>query len=95
MSTKTANRINIIGFKDLRLNADKYINAIARGKSFTVVRRSKPIFNIIPVDEWGDEGKWETVVDFRRQDGKGGIHMEDFAKMLRKSINGQKRKISK
>ena len=36
MATKT----NIIGFKDLRLNADKYISAIARGKSFTVVRRS-------------------------------------------------------
>ena len=49
MATKT----NIIGFKDLRLNADKYISAIARGKSFTVVRRSKPIFNITPVDEWG------------------------------------------
>ena len=46
MSTKT----NIIGFKELRENAGKYINAIARGKSFTVVRRSKPIFNITPVD---------------------------------------------
>lgn len=87
MATKT----NIIGFKDLRLNADKYISAIARGKSFTVVRRSKPIFNITPVDEWGDEGKWETLVDFKSKDGKGGIRMEDFAKMLRKSINGQKR----
>ena len=60
MSTNTS----IIGFKDLRENADKYINAIARGRSFTVVRRSKPIFNITPVDEWGDEGVWKTVVDF-------------------------------
>ena len=46
MSTNIKNMAkNIIGFKDLRLNADKYIKAIARGKSFTVVRRSKPIFN--------------------------------------------------
>ena len=95
MSTKTKNRINIIGFKDLRLNANKYINAVARGRSFTVVRRSKPIFNIIPVDEWGDEGKWETLIDFRSKNSKGGIRMEDFSKMLRKSINGQKRKVSK
>lgn len=85
---------SIIGFKDLRLNANKYINAIARGRSFTVVRRSKPIFNIIPVDEWGDEGKWETVADFTKFK-KDGVLMEDFANMLRKSINGQKGKISK
>lgn len=91
MNTKTS----IIGFKDLRLNADKYINAIARGRSFTVVRRSKPIFNIIPVDEWGDEGKWESLIDFRSKDKKGGIRMEDFAQMFRKSIYGQKRKILK
>ena len=91
MNTKTS----IIGFKDLRLNADKYINAIARGRSFTVVRRSKPIFNIIPVDEWGDEGKWESLIDFRSKDKKGGIRMEDFAKMFRKSLYGQKRKILK
>ncbi len=94
MSTKVNNRTSIIGFKDLRLNADKYINAVARGRSFTVVRRSKPVFNIIPVDEWGDEGTWETIADFRDKNGNG-IRMEDFAKMLRKSIHGQKRKISK
>jgi len=93
MAIKMKNIPSIIGFKDLRLNADKYINAIARGKSFTVVRRSKPIFNIIPVDEWGDKGVWETVVDFSKFK-KGGVLMEDFAKMLRKSINGQKGKIS-
>ena len=76
---------NIIGFKDLRLNADKYINAIARGKSFTVVRRSKPIFNITPIDEWGDEGKWETIVDFRDKNGRG-IKAEELLKILRKFV---------
>jgi len=81
--TKTNTYTSIIGFKDLRLNANKYINAVARGKSFTVVRRSKPVFNIIPVDEWGDEGKWETVVDFRDKNGKG-IKAGDLLKMLQK-----------
>jgi len=90
-----SNKTSIIGFKELRENADKYISAVEKGRTFTVVRRSKPIFKMMPVDEWGDEGTWETVVDFRRQDGKGGIHMEDFEYGLRKSINGQKRKISK
>ncbi|MDP2789282.1 MAG: type II toxin-antitoxin system prevent-host-death family antitoxin [bacterium] len=79
MSIKT----NIIGFKDLRENANKYINAVARGKSFTVVRRSKPIFNIIPIDEWGDEGKWETVVDFTKFK-KGGVKAEEVLASLRR-----------
>jgi len=79
MSTKTS----IIGFKDLRLNADKYISAIARGRSFTVVRRSKPIFNITPVDEWGDEGKWETVVDFTKFK-KDGVKAEEVLASLKR-----------
>ena len=83
MTTKINNRTSIIGFKDLRLNADKYINAIARGKSFTVVRRSKPIFNIIPVDEWGDEGKWKTVVDFTKF-RKGGVRAEEVLASLKR-----------
>jgi prevent-host-death family protein len=83
MATKIRTRTNIIGLKDLRLHADKYINAIARGKSFTVVRRSKPIFNIIPVDEWGDEGKWETVVDFTKFK-KGGVKAEELLASLKR-----------
>jgi len=74
---------SIIGFKDLRLNADKYINAVGKGKAFTVVRRSRPIFKMIPVDEWGDEGVWETVVDFRKINPKG-VPATDVLKALKK-----------
>ena len=75
----------IIGLKDLRLNADKYIHAVAHGRSFTVVRRSKPIFNItpIPVDEWGDEGTWKTVVDFTKF-RKGGVKAEEVLASLKR-----------
>ncbi len=76
-------KTNIIGFKEFRLNADKYINAVRRGKFFTIVRRSKPVFNITPVDEWGDEGIWESVVDFRNKKGKG-IKTEDLLRLLKK-----------
>ena len=79
MSTKT----NIIGFKELRENAGKYINAIARGKSFTVVRRSKPIFNITPVNEWGDEGVWKTIVDFTKFQ-KSGVRAEEVLASLKR-----------
>ena len=39
---------NIIGLKELREDTNKYISQIEKGKSFTVVRRSRPIFKIIP-----------------------------------------------
>ena len=79
MSTKT----NIIGFKELRENAGKYISAVEKGKTFTVVRRSKPIFKMIPVDEWGDEGVWETVVDFTKFK-KGGVRAEEVLASLKR-----------
>jgi prevent-host-death family protein len=82
MATK-AIKSNIIGFKELRENADKYIQAVAKGKSFVVVRRSKPIFNITPVDEFNDGGVWETVASFKDKNSKG-IKANDLLKILQR-----------
>ena len=76
-------RTKIIGLKDLRQNADKYINAVSRGKSFTVVRRSKPIFNITPPDEWSDEGVWKDLIDFTKIK-KGGVHADEVLASLKR-----------
>ncbi|OGG49160.1 hypothetical protein A2678_00845 [Candidatus Kaiserbacteria bacterium RIFCSPHIGHO2_01_FULL_53_31] len=81
--------INIIGLKDLRENTEQYISRVKRGKSFVVVRRSKPIFRVSPVDEWGDEGMWETVVDFTKIN-KGGVSTADAIASL-KRLNAQDR----
>lgn len=69
---------NIIGFKEFRENAQRYIDQIQRGRSFTVVRRSKPVFKITAPDE---EEMWETVVDFTRIK-KGGVPAKDVLKYL-------------
>jgi prevent-host-death family protein len=61
----------VIGLKDLRENTEQYISHVKEGKSFLVVRRSKPIFRVLPVDEWGDEGAWETVADFTTINRRG------------------------
>jgi prevent-host-death family protein len=67
----------IIGLKDLRENTESYISQVAKGKSFTVVRRSKPVFKLSPpVDEWGDEGTWKTLVDFTKIK-KGGVPIDE------------------
>jgi len=78
-------KTNIIGLKELRENTDSYISQVEKGRSFTVVRRSKPIFKMVPVDEWGDEGKWKTLIDFTKINPRG-VPVEEVLKALRKSI---------
>lgn len=39
------------------------------------------------VDEWGDEGNWETVVDFKDLPG-GGMPIDEFIDRL-EELNGQ------
>ena len=71
----------IIGLKELRANTDTYIEAVKKGRSFIVVRKSKPIFRIAPPDLWGDEGEWETLVDFKGTLGRGFSAQSLIAKL--------------
>ena len=76
-------KTSIVGLKDLREHTEKYVSQIKHGKTFTVVRRSKPIFKISPADEWGDEGIWETVADFQQLFPKG-VSAKVLLRALRK-----------
>ncbi len=68
----------IVAVKELRQNLEDYIRQIAKGRSFTVVRRSKPVFNIAPI---GDGDNWEEVIDFTKIK-KGGVKMEEILSRL-------------
>ena len=76
---------SIIGLKELRENADTYISQVEKGKSFIVVRRSRPVFKIAPPDE--SDSQWETVVDFT-EFYKEGIPARQLLKKLR-SLHGK------
>ena len=69
----------IVGLKELRENMEKYASLIKKGKSFVVVKRSKPLFKISSIDE--DDGLWETVIDFTKL-RKGGISAEELLSKL-------------
>ena len=88
MKTKTR---SIIGLKELREKTAHYIGQVAKGRSFTVIRRARPIFKIVPVDEWGDEGHWETMIDFTKI-RKGGMPIEELLEYFRK-FNESNRKV--
>ncbi len=71
----------IVGLKELRENMEKYASLIKKGRSFIVVKRSKPLFKISSIDE--DDGLWETVIDFTKIN-KNGIAAKTILKELRK-----------
>ena len=70
---KISNINHTVSLKTLREDFPKYIEAISNGQSFTVVKRSKPIFQINPIS---DEGEWQTIADFSAID-KQGVSAED------------------
>ena len=74
---------NIVGLKEFRENMDSYISGVQKGRSFIVVRRSQPIFRLAPVDIWGDDGVWETVVDLTKIK-KGGVPIDDVIASLKR-----------
>ncbi len=69
---------NIVGLKELRENMDTYASRVGSGESFLVVRKSKPLFSINPVEI---EDMWETIVDFSKI-RKGGVRIEDILAKL-------------
>lgn len=68
----------IIGLKELRQNVNKYYSAVQKGNSFIIARKSKPLFQIVPLD---DEGVWEMVADFTKFK-KGGVTIDELLKVL-------------
>ncbi|MFH1789656.1 MAG: type II toxin-antitoxin system prevent-host-death family antitoxin [bacterium] len=78
MNTK---QLSIIGLRDLRENLVDYIDQIKKGKSFTVVKRSEPIFKISPIIEDDEDERWETIIDFTKIK-KGGVDIDEVLKRL-------------
>ena len=67
---------NIVGLKELRQNLERYAVLVKKGKSIIVVRRSKPLFKITPLEE-----EWEQVVDFTKV-RKGGVAIKELLSRL-------------
>jgi antitoxin (DNA-binding transcriptional repressor) of toxin-antitoxin stability system len=69
---------NTISLKELREQFPKYIEAISKGQSFTVMKRSRPIFQLNPIS---DEGTWQTIVDFT-EINDNGVSADDILAAL-------------
>ena len=80
MTTKTNTKELIVPFKEFRTHAVEYIDALSKGARFLVVKRSRPVFRLEPVNEI-----WETIADFRSMKG-GGISAEKLIKIIQKNL---------
>lgn len=69
---------SLVGLKELRKNVAKYTKQVQSGHSFVVMKHSKPLFKITPLDE---EGQWEEVIDFTKIK-RGGINIDDLLTRL-------------
>jgi len=74
------NNTNIIGLKELRKNVSGFARQIEKGHSFIVVKQSKPLFKISPVETEETE-QWEEVIDFTKIK-KGGINLNELLARL-------------
>jgi len=69
---------NIIGLKKFRQNIDVFARGVKSGKKFIVVRRSKPLFKIMPIE---DEENWEEIIDFTKI-RRGGVNINEVLARL-------------
>lgn len=69
---------SIVGLKELRENIDTYARHIKRGRSFLVMRKSTPLFTMVPPEY---EEQWEPVADFTKI-RKGGVPLDDVLARL-------------
>lgn len=75
----------IIGLKQLREGVEQYVKEVQKGESIMVMRRSKPLFMLTPVDS----EEWEVVIDFTKL-RKGGVNVNELIRRL--EAHGRDRK---
>ena len=79
----------IVGLKEFRENVGAIEKGVQKGHSFIVVKRSRPIFKVSPLDK---EEAWETVVDFTKikQDGIPARRLLSYLRNERSSKKSKK-----
>lgn len=68
-----------MGLKDLRQNMASWAGKVQKGQSLIVVKQSKPLFKIVPIDEWEEVEGYEHPQKIRESYQKAiKKHKPDF-----------------
>ena len=65
-----------VGLKELRQDFEKYATIVKKGKTLIVIKRSRPVFRLAPLEE-----EWEEVIDFTKI-RKGGVSLDGILSRL-------------
>jgi len=87
----------IIGLKQLRENVAEYAKKVQKGRSFIVVKQSKPLFKISPideVDEYEDGKGYKTLIDFTKIK-KSGVDAKEILKAFAELRDEEAQKVTK
>ena len=68
---------NIVNLKNLRENVATYANRVQHGESFVIIKRSKPLFKISPIED----DTWEVIIDFTKIQ-RGGVNIDELLARL-------------
>lgn len=79
MNTIAQDSSKLISLKDFRLNTEAVTAEVAKGQSFLVLKRSKPIFQINPVER-------EWTMDFR-EINPHGVAIDEVMKAVQKELS--------
>lgn len=71
-----------ISIKELRANLAGIATRAENGEAFRVIRRSKPSFIIMHIDDEVSDERWQTVVDFTEGGKVEGAPIEDVITAL-------------
>jgi antitoxin (DNA-binding transcriptional repressor) of toxin-antitoxin stability system len=78
----------LISIKDFRHSLAAIANAVEKGESFLVMRRSKPAFLVKPFEESDEEEfdmkGWKTIIDFTEGGKKQGIPAGELLNIMKK-----------
>lgn len=69
----------IVGLKEVREHIGRFVEGTRKGRSFIVVRKSKPLFRLAPLREKAEQ--WEEAVDFSKI-RKGGVDIKELLSRL-------------
>lgn len=68
---------NIVNLKDLLENVATYARRVQRGESFVIIKRSRPLFKISPIED----DRWEEIIDFTKIQ-RGGVNINEILARL-------------
>ena len=67
----------IVSSKEFRANFPKYQELVEQGVSITIVKRSKPIFVLQPIDLKFDEDVTEALIDYEKHKDAEYVEYDD------------------